>query len=57
MDKTLIFGLFGHFYTDVNPKMISNLSRGAPRSEGLSCLGGPPSLKIESFNLKTFFKK
>jgi hypothetical protein len=26
MDKTLIFGLFGYFHTDVNLEMIPNLS-------------------------------
>jgi hypothetical protein len=38
MDKTLIFGLFGHFHTEVNSEMIPNLSRQA----------------AESFNFKTF---
>jgi hypothetical protein len=26
MDKTHIFGLFGHFHTKVNPEIIPNLS-------------------------------
>jgi hypothetical protein len=39
MDKTLIFGLFGHFHKEVNPEMILNLSRRAQES-----------LKIESFS-------
>jgi hypothetical protein len=38
MDKTLIFGLFGHFHTEVNPEMILNLSRRAAEN-----------LKIENF--------
>jgi hypothetical protein len=37
MDKSLISRLFGHFYTEVNPEMIPNLSRRAV-SEGLGCL-------------------
>jgi hypothetical protein len=43
MDKTLIFGLFGHFHTEVNPEMIPNLSRRAAKS-----------LKIESLYYKIF---
>jgi hypothetical protein len=43
MDKTFIFGLFGHFHTEVNPEMIPNLSRRATES-----------LKIEIFYLKIF---
>jgi hypothetical protein len=46
MDKTLIFGLFGHFHTEVNPEIIPNLSRRAAQS-----------LRIESFYLKIFIKK
>jgi hypothetical protein len=42
MDKTLIFGLFGHFHMEVNPEMIPNLSRRAAES-----------LKIENFYYKT----
>jgi hypothetical protein len=38
MDKTLIFGLSGHFHTEVNPEIIANLSRLAAES-----------LKIEGF--------
>jgi hypothetical protein len=30
--QMLIFELFGHFHTEVNPKMISNLSRRASES-------------------------
>jgi hypothetical protein len=41
MDKLLIFGLFRHFDTEVNPEMIPNLSRRAAES-----------LKIEIFNIK-----
>jgi hypothetical protein len=44
MDKTLIFGLFGHFHTEVNPKMIPNLSRWATES-----------LKIVNLNLKDIY--
>jgi hypothetical protein len=32
MDKTLIYGLFGHFHTEENLKMIPNLSRQAAES-------------------------
>jgi hypothetical protein len=32
MDKLLIFGLFRHFDTEVNPEMIPNLSRRAAES-------------------------
>jgi hypothetical protein len=39
----LIFGLFGHFHTEVNPEMIPNLSRRAAKS-----------LKIESLYYKIF---
>jgi hypothetical protein len=27
MEKMLIFGVFGHFHTEVNPEMIPNLAR------------------------------
>jgi hypothetical protein len=43
MDKTFIFGFFGHFHTEVNLEIIPNLSRQAAES-----------LKIGSFNLKIF---
>jgi hypothetical protein len=43
MDKTLIFELCGHFHTEVNPKMIPNLSQRAAES-----------LKIQSFYWSVF---
>ena len=47
MNKMLIFGFFGHFYTELNLEMIPNLSWRAAES-----------LKIERFNLKYIsFKK
>jgi hypothetical protein len=45
MDKTLIYGHFGHFHTEVNPEMIPNLSRRAAES-----------LKIENIK-KSIFRK
>jgi hypothetical protein len=44
MDKTLIYGLYGHFHMEVNPEMIPNLSWRAAES-----------LKIKSFSLKYLF--
>jgi hypothetical protein len=41
-----IFGLFGHFYTEVNPEMIPNLS-----------LRAAESLKIESIYFKYLFSE
>jgi hypothetical protein len=43
MDEMLIFGLFGHFHTEVNPEMI-------PRSQR-----AVESLKIESFYSKNIY--
>jgi hypothetical protein len=52
MDKTLIFGLFGHFHMEVNQEMIPNLSRRAAKSLKIES-----KLKIEKINIlnKTFY--
>jgi hypothetical protein len=56
----LIFGLFGHFHTEVNLEMIPNLSRRAAKSLKIeSCYLNRLFflLKIEIFFLKKFKKK
>jgi hypothetical protein len=46
MDKTLIFGLFGHFHTEVNQEKIPNLSWWAAES-----------LKIKKYLYFSIFRK
>jgi hypothetical protein len=62
MDKTLIFRLFGHFHTEVNPEMIPTVSRWAAEISGSRLFWwAAESLKIEYFkfflNRKFFIYK